>query len=443
MRHRIFLQSLQILFIAWLLAAFASAQDTVSFTTFEHLRVIVRHLSEHNERAYPHERDRVFRNQSRFSGAAFLNNVYESIGLKKIAGKNDYYQMVEGGGQNVIGYISGKDPTMKEQFVLVGAHFDNFGNPFWGAMDNAAGVAVMIEIARQLAKTPPQRSVLFIAFDGGEQNNAGAKRYVERPLVPLDKTVAAINLSGFGGGFGDQLHETLFVIGAEFSPQLAAAVTKHKRSEAWLAMFGDDVTQFAGAEHLHFKLSQLPTLNITNGIHYSYHSKADVPGRINFPALEKHVATLSKLVAEIASTPGKIERTVQPSYDADETSEWHRLLTALRENVIKTSANSAGQSQIDDVLLELLRFKGRAVSEPKAREAVILRAASICFYIANPNGVEYNSLLNAARAYEQKGDRAQAIASYQKLLHLIETEYRRDDQTVADIRARITKLSAK
>lgn len=373
---------------------------------------------------------RASKTASHQKAAEFISNLFRESGLKLLSGAEP----------NVAALIEGK--TRKDEFVIVGAHFDGFGAEFAGAMDNAAGVAVMIEVARQLAKTPPQRSVLFIAFDGGEQNNAGANRYAERPLVPLDKTVAAINLSGFGGGFGDQLHESLFIIGAEFSPQLAAAVTKHKRSETWLAMLGDDVTQFAGAEHLHFKLGQLPAINITNGIHYAYHSKADVPGRINFPALEKHVATLTRLIAEIANTP-KIERATQPSYDADETSEWHRLLTALRENVIKISANAAAQSQIDDVLLELRRFKGRAISEPKAREAVILRAASLCFYIANPNGVEYNSLLNAARAYEQKGDRAQAIASYQKLLKLIEIEYRRDDQTVADIRARITKLSAK
>ncbi|MDX2041209.1 MAG: M28 family peptidase [Acidobacteriota bacterium] len=362
--------------------------------------------------------------------AEFISTLFREAGLKPMSGAQP----------NVAGLVEGK--TRKDEFVIVAAHFDGFGGEFAGAMDNAASVAVMIEMARALAKQPPQRSVLFLAFDGGEQDNSGVKAYANRPLVPLDKTVAAINLSGFGGGFGDQLHETLFVIGAEFSPQLAAAVTKHKRSEAWLAMVGDDVTQFAGAEHLHFKLGQLPTISITNGIHYAYHTKADVPGRINFPALEKHAAALTKLTAEIANTP-KIEQSTQPKYDADEAAEWHRLLTALRENVLKTSANSAGQSQIDDVLLDLKRFAGRAITATKAREAVILRAASLCFYIANPNGVEYNSLLNVARSYEQKGDRAQAVASYQKLLKWIETEYRRDDQTVADIRARIIKLSAK
>jgi len=285
--------------------------------------------------------------------------------------------------------------------------------------------------------------VLFIAFDGGEQGNAGAKFYAEHPLVPLDKTVAAISLSGFGGGFGEQLYESLYVIGAESSPQLAQAVTKHKRSEAYLALLGEDATHFLGGEHFHFKLKQVPAITITNGVHYAYHSKADTANRINFSALEKHVATLTKVISEIANSPGKIERSSTPNYDLDEVTEWIRLLTTLRQNVIKTPANDPGQAKIDDALSELKRFKGVAVQEAKAREAVILRAASIVFYIANPNGVEFNSLLSAARMAEQRGERQQAAAAYQKLLKFIEEEYRRDDQTVSELRARLNQLNAK
>lgn len=363
--------------------------------------------------------------------AEFITQQFREAGLKPISGASP----------NVAGIIEGK--TRKDEFVIVGAHYDGFGGAFAGAMDNAAGVAVLIEVAKQCAKTPPDRSLLFIAFDGGEQNNSGAKLYAERPLVPLSKTVAAINLTGFGGGFGEHFYEMLYVIGAEFWPQLAEAITNQKRNGSPLAMFGEDVTRFIGTEHLRFKLGQIPSVTITNGIHYAYHSKADVPGRINFPALEKHPVAVGKLVTEIANAPAKIERTSQPNYDADEASEWIRLLTALRENVLKTAANDAGQAHIDDALLELRRFKGRAVNDPKAREAVILRAASICFYIANPNGVEFNSLMDAARNAEQSGQRQQAIAAYQKLLKFMEEEYRRDDQTISEIRLRLAKLGGK
>jgi hypothetical protein len=386
---------------------------------------------------------RAFKTEGGRRAAEFIAAQFREIGLKPAAGRSDFFQLIVGGGQNVIGVIEGRDVARKNEFVVIGAHYDGFGGAFAGAVDNAAGVAVMIEIARALAKTPPQRSLLFIAFDGEEQRQAGSKFYAGHPVVPLEKTVAAVKLAGFGGGMSERAPETLYVMGAEFSPQLREAVDKHKRDEAHLALVGGDAMRSSGGEHYQFALKQTPALVVTNGVHYTHHSKSDAPNRINYAALEKHVAVLTKVIPEIANTPGRIERQVEPLYDADEALEWHRLLTALRENVLKTPDNDAGQAQIDDVLLELKRHQNRPVQNPKAREAVILRAANICFYIANPNGVEYESLYHRARAHEQNGEREQAIAAYQKLLKFIVEEYRRDDQTVSEIRARLSKLNGK
>jgi hypothetical protein len=232
-------------------------------------------------------------------------------------------------------------------------------------------------------------------------------------------------------------------MGAEFSPQLREAAGKYKRDESHLALVGGDVMRWPGGEHYRFSLKQTPALVVTNGVHYSYHSKSDTPDRINYSALEKHVATLTRLILEIANDPQRIERQTEPVFDKDEAMEWHRTLSALRENVIKARQNDAGQTKIDDALLELRRFRDRPVQDPKAREAVVLPAASICFYIANPNGVEYNSLYDAARRYEQRSEREQAIAVYQKLLKFIEDEYRRDDRTVDEIRERLAKLGGR
>lgn len=380
---------------------------------------------------------RAFKTEGGRKAAEFIAAQFRESGLKP-AGR-DFLQTIAGGGQNIAGVVAGR----QDEFILVGAHYDAFGGQFAGAMDNATSVAVMIELARQLTKNPLQRGVLFVAFDGGEQQQAGAKFYSEQPLISFSKTTAAIQLSGFGGGWSEQLYDTLYVIGAEFSPQLAQAATRHKRGETHLALIGLDVTRFFGGEHFAPAVKQVPAITITNGVHYACHSKADTPNRVNFTALEKHVAALLKVITEIANTPGRIERQTAPSYDADEAAEWQRTLTALRENVIKVQANQAGQAKIDEALLELKRFKGSPVQDAKAREAVILRAASICFYIANPNGVEFNSMLGAARAAEERGDRAQAIAAYQKLLKFLKDEYRRDDQTISEFRDRLSRLNTK
>jgi hypothetical protein len=403
--------------------------------------------------ASPEFNGRSFNAEGGRKAAAYIGGLFRDIGLKFAGDRSkpasesgSHLRSIPGSGMlNVIGIIEGRDEKLRNEFVIVSAHYDGFGDGFPGAMDNAAGVAVMAEIARSLAKNPPQRSLLFIAFAGGEQNDAGAKYYAEHPVVPLEQTAAMINLSGFGGGMSGQLLDTLYVAGAEYSPQLREAIGKHKRGEARLALarlalVGRDAMRWPGGEHLLFSLKQVPTMAVTNGVHYAYHSKADTPDRIDFAALEKHAAALVEVAAGIANAPGRIEMQSEPSFDADEAMEWHRVLTALRENIIKTPGNDDAQSQIDDALLELKRHKDRPVQDPKAREAVILRAANLCFFIANPNGVEYNSLLNRARNHEDRGERLQAIDAYRKLLKFIEEEHRHDDRTVGEIRKRLARL---
>ena len=423
-----------VLFILWLVLISqtppaANLQTGISQTS--KIETITRKLvsAEFNGRAFKTEGGR--------KAADYLAAQFREAGLKPV--RADFLQPIAGGGQNVAGLIEG---PRKDEFVLIAAHYDAFGGPFTGARDSAAAVAVLIEVARLAAKSTLPRSLLFIAFDGEEQRQAGLKSYLERPLVPIEKTAAAINLHSFGGGMGEKQLEALYVTGAEFSPQLRESAIKFRSDAAHLALLGSDVMRWPGNEHGQFALKTVPALSITNGVHYSFHSRHDTTHRINFAALDKHAATLAKLIVEIASQP-KIERQTVPAYDAEESLEWQRLLVALGEQILKTPGNDAGRKQIDDALLELKRQQTRPVQDPRAREAVILRAANIAFFMANPSGVDYNTLETRARNAEQNGDRPQAIAAYQKLLKFIEEDYRRDDQTIQEIRQRMAGLTAK
>jgi hypothetical protein len=200
--------------------------------------------------------------------------------------------------------------------------------------------------------------------------------------------------------------------------------------------------RWPGNEHGQFALKTAPALSITNGVHYSFHSRHDTTHRVNFAALNNHAATLAKLFLDLASQP-RIERQATPAYDAEESLEWQRLLAALREQVLKTPANDAGQARIDDALLELKRVQGRPVQDPRAREAVLLRAANLAFFMAHPSAVDANALETQARNAEARSDRAQALAAYQKLLRFIEEDYRRDDQSIQEVRQRISRLAEK
>ena len=109
--------------------------------------------------------------------------------------------------RNVIALLEGSDPELKNEYVIYTAHWDHMGRDeslkgdqiFNGALDNASGTAVLLEIAEAFTrlKTPPKRSVLFLAVTAEEKGLLGAKYYATNPLYPHARTLANINMDGF------------------------------------------------------------------------------------------------------------------------------------------------------------------------------------------------------------------------------------------------------
>ena len=105
---------------------------------------------------------------------------------------------------NVVARLAGSDPGLRDSYVVYMAHWDHLGmDPrlpgdkiFNGAVDNASGVATLLEIARAYKQlpTPPRRSILFLAVTAEEQGLLGSQYYGEHPLYPLAKTAAAVNM---------------------------------------------------------------------------------------------------------------------------------------------------------------------------------------------------------------------------------------------------------
>ena len=108
---------------------------------------------------------------------------------------------------NVVGELEGSDPELKKQFVVVSAHLDHLGvgapvngdDIYNGAMDNAAGVAALIQIARDFheSKAKPKRSVIFVALCGEEEGELGSWYFANHPSVPAEGIVADINMDMF------------------------------------------------------------------------------------------------------------------------------------------------------------------------------------------------------------------------------------------------------
>jgi hypothetical protein len=110
---------------------------------------------------------------------------------------------------NVVGMIRGSDPVLRDEVVIVGAHYDHIGvnsaravdgdSIFNGADDDASGVAAMLEAARQMKEGPaPKRTVLFVAFVGEENGMTGTRWFIQNPVRPLAQVVADLQIEMIG-----------------------------------------------------------------------------------------------------------------------------------------------------------------------------------------------------------------------------------------------------
>lgn len=124
---------------------------------------------------------------------------------KIITIKNITEHHPEGRSSNVLAWIEGNDPVLKNEYIVISAHLDHTGK-CWeimpGANDNASGIAVMLEIAKALKNfdIKLKRSVIFAAFGSEEQGIIGSKYFIENPIVSLDNIMYLINLDGVGSG---------------------------------------------------------------------------------------------------------------------------------------------------------------------------------------------------------------------------------------------------
>jgi len=176
---------------------------------------------------------------------------------------------------NVIGKLEGSDAKLNAEYVIYTAHWDHLGRHlelqgdqiFNGAIDNASGVASIIEIAGAFSKInpPPKRSVLFMATTAEEAGLLGAKYYAEHPLYPLDKTLADINLDSMNVWGKARDIEDLSLGFSALDDLLAAAAKQQGRSA--IPDSRPDKGKIYRADNFEFSKVGLPSLYIGKGEH--------------------------------------------------------------------------------------------------------------------------------------------------------------------------------
>ena len=246
------------------------------------------------------------------SAAAYLARRFSQVGLQPAAG--GWFQSFTVGreapavrqaqtgaliGKNVIGILPGRDPVLRNQAIILGAHYDHLGLGGFGSLDpdstglvhngaddNASGAAALIQVAARLAASPPARTVVFIAFSGEELGLLGSAYYVKQPIYPLASTLAMVNLDMVGR----LRNGRLIVYGARSAKEFPALLD----SLNWYAGFdlkaqGDG---YGPSDQSSFYAAKRPVLHLFTDLHEDYHRTTDDWQKVNYDGL-KRVADFS------------------------------------------------------------------------------------------------------------------------------------------------------
>jgi hypothetical protein len=205
---------------------------------------------------------------------------------------------------NVVGLLPGSDPALAGEAVVVGAHYDHLGrgSPFSlaperadaihpGADDNASGTAALLGLAEAMIRGgAARRSVAFVAFSAEELGLLGSGHYVRRPAVPLDRTIAMVNLDSVGRLRDGVLH----IMGVDTGQGLRALVEQATRGQpAKVALRGDGV---GPSDHTAFLNRGVPAISFFTGPHADYHRPSDTWDKVDGDGLRAVTAVAYRIL---------------------------------------------------------------------------------------------------------------------------------------------------
>jgi hypothetical protein len=217
-------------------------------------------------------------------------------------------------GANVLAVIRGSE--LPDEYVMIGAHYDHLGvggcDPGEkpgdvicnGATDNAAGTSAVLAVGKAIAKLPepPRRSVVLALWDAEEDGLEGSEHYVSAPLVPLEQTVAYVNLDLLGATLIPSLARNTFAIasetgGAALRETVEAAGAPHPEVEL---TYLSEVFGQGRSDYRPFADAGVPTVFFGDGSSACYHTAGDDLSRVDWKKLAKQSAIAFRTVLGLA-----------------------------------------------------------------------------------------------------------------------------------------------
>ncbi len=216
---------------------------------------------------------------------------------------------------NVAGLLRGRDPNLRDEAIVIGAHYDHLGlgggnslapsktgKIHYGADDNASGTSGLLELAAGLARRRSEfeRSILFIAFAGEEAGLLGSNFYTQHPAVPMDRTIAMLNLDMIGRVAKNKLT----IGGTGTSPDFKKIVEEANRNTGFELAYSS--SGYGASDHMSFTVRQVPVIFFFSGLHADYHKPSDTWEKIdplNGAKVVELVATVARELDNVKEKP--------------------------------------------------------------------------------------------------------------------------------------------
>jgi hypothetical protein len=334
------------------------------------------------------------------AAAGYLDAQFRKLGLLPAGSGRTYHQMFGSGYRNLLGMLEGADPALRQEVIVVGAHYDHVGygtpsNSYGplgyihnGADDNASGVAGLLEIVEGFVQSGvrPRRSIVFALWDGEEKGLLGSKHWLEEPTLPRERVKFFINTDMIGR----LREERLEIIGTRSGWGLRSLVSRQNRETNLLLDFSWEMK--ADSDHQSFYAKQIPVLMLHTGLHGEYHRPSDDIHTLNVPGLQRVTRFMFNVVYALASeeqvtqfraksqqespeTQKTVERGLPPlpgrlgvSWDAGDPGPGLRVTHVAPGS----AAQQAGVRPSD----RLVKFAGRAIVDGNQLRSLVLRGVN-------------------------------------------------------------------
>ncbi len=330
---------------------------------------------------------------------AYLIDQFRILGLEPLF-DGSYTQDVTGEGDggvigvNVGARLAGTDPTVADRWVILGAHYDHLGRVdgqlYPGADDNASGVAMMLEVARAMARSParPRRAVAFVGFDLEERGPKGgfglrgSQFFARHPPFPLDRVALFVTADMIGRSLGGVCKSYVFALGSEREPEVRPWIARAAEGRpVTVGLLGSDMLVIDRSDYGPFRTRRIPYLFFTTGENPLYHSPDDLPGTIDYPKLEAISRIIHGVVVEAARAEAEPRWSEVPQHSMAEAIAVRDILRTLLENREALKIGAFQVALMGRTIRTIDQIAERGRMTPDERSQILRAAQTILFTV--------------------------------------------------------------